>query len=109
MGGKALRRTRRRNCTIWKRQPLVVIPQRGTILDEGRNGRPDRAVKHFIIAARLGHEGALEYVKMNFQRGYVNKEDYEGPSVDTRPLWMQPKVSRGRKQKRLYRKDCSIE
>jgi TPR repeat protein len=45
--------------------------------EEGRKGKHGRAVKHFIIAAKLGHDGALEYVKMNFQRGYVNKEDYE--------------------------------
>jgi len=43
---------------------------------EGNNGRIDRAMKHFIIAANLGHDDALEEVKKGFQRGFVSKEDY---------------------------------
>lgn len=43
---------------------------------EGRNLRFDRAIKHFIIAAKLGHDGALDAVKEDFMDGYVNKEDY---------------------------------
>jgi hypothetical protein len=46
-------------------------------LIEQRNGRFDRAVKHYIIAANLGDDGALEQVKKNFRRGYVSKEDFE--------------------------------
>jgi TPR repeat protein len=44
---------------------------------EGENGRYDRAVKHYIIAAKLGQDDALEVVKENFLRGFVSKEDYE--------------------------------
>jgi hypothetical protein len=44
---------------------------------EGRNGRGDRTLKHFIIAAKLGHDKALEMAKENFQRGFLSKEDYE--------------------------------
>jgi tetratricopeptide (TPR) repeat protein len=44
---------------------------------EGRNGRGDRTLKHFIIAANIGHDGALEMVKENFQRGFLSKEDFE--------------------------------
>ncbi len=43
---------------------------------EGRNGRYERAMKHFIIAANLGYDDALEKVKKGFVRGYVSKEDY---------------------------------
>jgi TPR repeat protein len=43
---------------------------------EEENTRIDRAVKHFIIAAKLGDDGALERVKNGFQRGWVSKEDY---------------------------------
>ena len=43
---------------------------------EGRNGRIDRAVKHFIIAAKQGEDDALKVVKENFRRGYVSKEEY---------------------------------
>ncbi len=41
-------------------------------VEEGRNGRYERATKHFIIAANLGYEG----VKENFRRGFVSKDDY---------------------------------
>jgi TPR repeat protein len=44
---------------------------------EGENGRFDRATKHLIIAAKLGHDVALEGLKRNFRRGFVSKEDYE--------------------------------
>jgi tetratricopeptide (TPR) repeat protein len=44
---------------------------------EVSNGRIIRAIKHYIIAANLGDDGALEQVKENFRRGYVSKEDFE--------------------------------
>ena len=56
----------------------MVILQRGAVLEHmRRNGRKDRAVKHFIIAAKLGYDDALDQVKYWFQGGHVNKEDYE--------------------------------
>jgi len=44
---------------------------------EFRNGRTGRATKHYIIAAKLGHDDALECVKKDFVNGYASKEDYE--------------------------------
>jgi len=44
--------------------------------EEGRNGRAERAVKHWIIAAKLGYDGALETLKKGFMVGFVSKEDY---------------------------------
>jgi tetratricopeptide (TPR) repeat protein len=44
---------------------------------EGRNGREDRAYRHLIIAAKQGHDHALEMVKMHFMGGLVSKEDFE--------------------------------
>jgi len=44
---------------------------------EARKGRFDRASKHFIIAAKLGCDEALEMVKDGFADGIVSKEDYE--------------------------------
>ena len=38
--------------------------------------RQDRAVKHFIIAASLGHDGGLEKVKEWYTLGFVSKEDF---------------------------------
>jgi TPR repeat protein len=44
---------------------------------EGRKGRFDRAAKHYIIAAKLGDDCALEAVKEGFVKGFVSKEGYE--------------------------------
>ena len=44
---------------------------------EGRNGRHERAMQHFIIAAKLGHDLALEAMKRGFAAGFVSKDDFE--------------------------------
>jgi TPR repeat protein len=44
---------------------------------DGRNGKIERAYKHFIIAANLGYADALDRLKKGFQMGLVTKEDYE--------------------------------
>jgi tetratricopeptide (TPR) repeat protein len=46
-------------------------------VEEKINGRMDRAVKHFIITAKLGDDPALEVVKQSFIEGLVSKEDFE--------------------------------
>ena len=42
---------------------------------EGRNGRVDRAAKHYIIAAKLGCDASLQGVKNLHKAGLVSKED----------------------------------
>ena len=44
---------------------------------EERAGRYDRAIKHYIIAATLGYDAALEAVKEYFVGGAASKEDYK--------------------------------
>ena len=44
---------------------------------ENASRRIDRAAKHFIIAANLGYDHALEHVKEGFQMGIVSKGDFE--------------------------------
>jgi tetratricopeptide (TPR) repeat protein len=44
---------------------------------EYRNGQNNRALKHWIIAANLGDDDALDMVKQGFQVDLVSKEDYE--------------------------------
>ena len=39
-------------------------------------GRMDRAVKHLIIAAKLGYDRSFEAVKGLYKDGYVSKEDF---------------------------------
>ena len=43
---------------------------------EAENGQCDRAVKHFIIAAKLGHDKSLKTVKNLHGGGYVSKDDF---------------------------------
>jgi len=43
---------------------------------EGKSGRHERAVKHLIIAANLGHDESLEYLKLIYREGRVSKEDF---------------------------------
>ena len=44
---------------------------------EWSNGRPERALKHCIIAAKLGDDDSLDKVKQGFVDGIVSKEDFE--------------------------------
>jgi TPR repeat protein len=41
-------------------------------------GRFERARKHFIIAANLGHEGSLKGLRQLYADGHASKEDYAG-------------------------------
>ena len=43
---------------------------------EKNYGRMDRAAKHWIIAAKLGHDNALGNVKVLYKAGDVSKEDF---------------------------------
>jgi tetratricopeptide (TPR) repeat protein len=43
---------------------------------EKRNGRHERAFKHFIIAANLGNDVSLDALKEGFMMGLVSKEDF---------------------------------
>ena len=43
---------------------------------EWENGQYDRAVKHWIIAAKLGYDDSLEAVKILYKAGHVSKENF---------------------------------
>ena len=44
---------------------------------EMRMGNQDRAMKHFTIAATLGHDGAMDSLRMGHALGGVRKEDVD--------------------------------
>eukprot|EP00984_Skeletonema_dohrnii_P016760 scaffold7499_cov81-Skeletonema_dohrnii-CCMP3373.AAC.2 len=44
--------------------------------EEKKNGRMDRATKHWFIAAKLGHDDSLDNLKVCFRGGLVSKEDF---------------------------------
>ena len=46
-------------------------------LDEIDADNFDRAVKHFMIAARSGCSDSLKYIKDLYSNGYATKEDYK--------------------------------
>ncbi|KAK1747261.1 hypothetical protein QTG54_002605 [Skeletonema marinoi] len=43
---------------------------------EGGNGRTDRAVKHWIMASKLGEDAALSSLRSFYSKGFVGKEDF---------------------------------
>eukprot|EP00986_Skeletonema_menzelii_P010531 scaffold5150_cov133-Skeletonema_menzelii.AAC.5 len=43
---------------------------------EGQRGHYDRAVKHFIIAAKLGDDQSSDKVKRLYKDGYASKDDF---------------------------------
>ena len=44
--------------------------------EESRNHRIERAVKHWIIAANLGHDDSLETLRKGYAVGSLSKEDF---------------------------------
>jgi hypothetical protein len=56
------------NGNVWARYNLGVI--------EGQAGNLHRAMKHCVLAAKAGHEEALEAVKQGFMGGVVAKDEY---------------------------------
>jgi tetratricopeptide (TPR) repeat protein len=62
----------------WEQAAIGGHPQAraGLATHEMRNNRPDRAAKHFIIAANLGEDLLLKPIKELFVRGAVSKEEY---------------------------------
>ena len=44
---------------------------------EGGAGNLQRAMKHFILAAKAGYNKSLDSVKIGFMKGFVSKDEYE--------------------------------
>jgi tetratricopeptide (TPR) repeat protein len=45
-------------------------------LHEGRNGRIERAIKHWIIAANLGDDDSVEMLMKQYTQGRISKENF---------------------------------
>ena len=43
---------------------------------EARKGNHCRAVRHYLISAKMGYEGSLEEIKKAFMAGLATKEQY---------------------------------
>ena len=53
-----------------------VIARYNLAVMEFGKGNTERTVKHFIIAANLGHDVSVEKLKEFYAQGGVNKEDF---------------------------------
>eukprot|EP00956_Cyclotella_meneghiniana_P016434 scaffold25946_cov24-Cyclotella_meneghiniana.AAC.2 len=53
---------------------------------EAKNGNYNRALKHFMIAAKGGNKASLDAVKLGFRHGDVTKEDLEKTLRDYQAL-----------------------
>ena len=54
--------------------PGIIFNLAGPELE---NGNYQRAMKHFMIAAKCGYKATLDMVKQGFKDGLVTKEDLE--------------------------------
>jgi len=69
---------------------------------EWENHRFDRAVKHWIIAANLGFDMSLKYLKNCYAARIISKEDFAAAlRAHQAAVWMRQKVHRGTKEKQL--------
>ena len=70
----------RRKCIIWNRLPLAdtghPIARYNLCIEEEEKGKYDRAMKHLIIAAALGHDASLNALMDGFKDGLVSKKDF---------------------------------
>ena len=55
-----------------------VIARHNLGLLEGKAGNHERAMKHFMVAARAGDNESLDKVKQGFRIGHVTKDEYAG-------------------------------
>jgi TPR repeat protein len=43
---------------------------------EGRKGRIERAIKHWIIAANLGYDASIQMLREGYAEGAISKENF---------------------------------
>eukprot|EP00986_Skeletonema_menzelii_P006076 scaffold2303_cov141-Skeletonema_menzelii.AAC.10 len=76
---KVLRRTRKTyapigtSCHWWACRVRYLLG----CVEESRNGRLDRALKHWIIAAKLGCDNSSEALTNASKAGVVSKENFD--------------------------------
>jgi TPR repeat protein len=54
-----------------------VIARSNLAMHEGEQGNRERAVRHFMISASQGHDGALASIRKYYTKGFVTKEQFE--------------------------------
>jgi TPR repeat protein len=75
--GKGVEKDEKKGIYHWEEAAIGGHPHARHNLGviEMNNGRPERGVKHFIIAADLGYEESMKKLWKSFSMGYVKKDD----------------------------------
>eukprot|EP00985_Skeletonema_marinoi_P029850 scaffold29345_cov66-Skeletonema_marinoi.AAC.1 len=79
--GDVLRRIAERNFIIWKRLLSEAAigghpnARYNLGIEEGNYGNVERAVKHFIIAAKQGYDNSIKPLMPAYRNGFVSKEN----------------------------------
>ena len=68
--GEGVEKDRKKAVYHWEQAAISGHPE------ARQNGRHERAMKHFIIAAKLGYDGSLGSLKDAYGKGYVSKDDF---------------------------------
>ena len=74
--GEVLRRMRKNNCTEQAAIAGHPYARHNLALSEDEDGRLDKAVKHWIIDAKLGAAKSLDNLKELYKDGDVSKDDF---------------------------------
>mmetsp|Transcript_21188 Transcript_21188/g.35927 ORF Transcript_21188/g.35927 Transcript_21188/m.35927 type:complete len:103 (-) Transcript_21188:57-365(-) len=76
---------------------------------EKRNGRFDRAQRHWTIAASQGHTNSVKALVENQRGDFSKKTLLMKLSVHIKLLWMQPRAHRGRQPKQLTKMSTATD
>jgi hypothetical protein len=78
-GGEGVEKNEEKAAYHWEKAAIVGHPYARHTLGwyEEKNGNIERAVKHYIIAANLGHESSMKVLWQHYSLGNITKEDLE--------------------------------
>ena len=76
--GKAVPRDEGRACQNWEVAAMKghVEARRNLGISETRKWNLQRAARHYVIAAKMGDQECLDFIKKMFARGQVTKRQY---------------------------------
>ena len=78
------------------------VPSRHCLgIDEAVNGNYELAVQHWMISAKMGHEGSLNNIKAMFKKGHATKAQYAEALMGYRDAVEEVKSPQREEAKRL--------
>ncbi len=78
MAGKCVEKDEEKAIYHWEKAAIAGHPYSRHHLAyiEGKNGSMGKAVKHWIIAAKLGYDKSMKALLPSYKGGYITKEEY---------------------------------